>query len=94
MSRDLIPPHHPVITPDAREAEEHLYKSVPVGALIRTWYESYLLLPPPRWQITAFFTSDGERVSGRTSYRRPASLRAWARILPKVAAKWWKRWTA
>jgi hypothetical protein len=84
--------HHPVITPDADEADEKHWRRTAVGEQIKSAWQAYILLPQPHWRISAFYTSDREVVSGRTSYRAPNSLKAWCSVLPELTRKWVRRW--
>lgn len=69
------------------------WRRVSVNELVRTHYETYLLLPRPHWALGSFFTSDGYRNRGVTHYRAPASLSAWASLVAPLARKWWFRFT-
>lgn len=89
-----LPPDQPVINMDASDLGESHWRRVNVGELIKTHYQAYVLLPPAGWRLSVFFTSDNQKVTGRTHYRAPASLRAWLQVLPEVVRKWYKRLTS
>ena len=83
-----------VVGIDADTLDERHWKRLSIGTLIRAMDQAYILMPPfPGWRMSCFFASDGQRVTGRTTYRRPASLRAWLSIALPLARKLWKRWT-
>ncbi len=94
MSPTLYPPEPqlPVFNVDAELLDERNWRRVSTGGVVRTHFQAYLLLPQGGWQLTSFFTSDGQKVTGRTAYRSPTSLKAWLSIARPLAAKWWNRW--
>ncbi len=77
-----LPPHIPVVTVDADTVDERHYRRLQVGEVVRPWCEAYLLMPTPHWRLASCV---GDKVSGRTAYRAPISLRAWVRILFTLA---------
>ncbi len=90
---DPLPDHQPVVAIDAQGLDEAHWERLSVGDCVRTADQFFRLMPPTGWVIGSFFTSDKQKVTGRTTYRRPASVRAWLEVAPQVARKLWQRWT-
>ncbi len=84
-----LPPYQPIVGANAQELDESHYERLNINDLIRTYDQCYLLVPSPHWVISSFFPKDKQKVTGRTTYRRPNSLRAWVQIAPQVAGKVW-----
>ncbi len=83
----------PVVGVDADTLDERHWRRMSIGEPIVTACQAFCFMPPNTgWHISAFFTSDDQKVTGRTSYRAPASFKAWWEIAPQVIGKWWARW--
>ncbi len=90
-----LPPYQPVVAVDANTLDERHWRRVSVGEVVHTHWQAYLLISGPGggWQLTSFWTKDGQRVTGRTVYRAPASLSAWLSLAAPLVRKWWARLT-
>jgi hypothetical protein len=85
-----LPPHlhhESVFTVDSQMLDERNWKRLPAGTLIRSFDQFFLLMPPAGWAMSNFVAADGQRVTGRTVYRRPRSLRAWLTVALPAARK-------
>lgn len=90
-----LPPHlgqHPIVGLDDDQIGRG-WRRVAIGEVVKTHYETWLLLPHPHWALGAFFTSDGYRNKGVTHYRAPSSVRAYLSVALPCARKWWARLT-
>lgn len=83
----------PVVSVDADTLDERRWRRVAPGEQVKTWFQAYILMPPRAgWRLSTFWTSDNQRVTGRTAYRAPSSLTAWCEVVPQVTAKAWRHW--
>lgn len=86
-------PSHESIVPIEDSDIGRGWRRVATGEPIKTWMEAFILFPPAGWRLSSFFTSDKQYVTGRTVYRSPASIAAWASLIAPLARKWWDSWT-
>lgn len=78
-----LPSNLPVLDLDDKEIGAG-WRRVSVGETVRPWFEVFLLVPGPHWALTS---CAGDKVSGRSHYRAPASLGAWCRVLWALARR-------
>ncbi len=87
-----LPLYQPVITLDDEQIGRG-WRRVAVDEVVKTYFQSYLLIPQPHWALTSFYTDKGIKVTGRTHYRAPASFGAWLSVAWPVLCKVVRRWT-
>lgn len=66
------------------------WRRVSIGEPIKSSYQAFTFAPgarKPEWRLSSFYSAEGEKVTGRTHYRAPASVRAWLSVLPRLAIK-------
>lgn len=74
------------------EEMEPGWRKVPVGALVKTWYQAFSLFPRPEWKLCAYMSSERFINQGFANYRAPASLGAWVIVLCALPRKLYRRW--
>ncbi len=89
---DPLPTYQPVIGLDDGQIGTG-WRRVAVDEVVKTYFQSYLLVPRGHWALTSFYTKQGVKVSGRSHYRAPASLSAWLSVAWPVLCKLVCRWT-
>ncbi len=91
-----LPPHpgqESIVPIDAQVLDEAHWRRLSVGELIRAMDQAYVLMPPAGWRMSCFVAAHGQKVTGITVYRRPASLRAWLSVawpaFVKIVSRRW-----
>lgn len=76
----------PALTPDYTPG----WRTLAVGATVRTWHQVYAYAPYLHWRLTSYWTKDGLINDGKATYRVPASAGAWWEVAWQVVAKMWR----
>lgn len=82
-------PNRPVVEPV--DVDSSGWRVPSINETIKTHWMVYSFAPPkPRWKLSAYYTSEGVKHLGYSSYRVPNSIGTWAQVLPKLIVKLWK----
>jgi len=82
-----MPPNLPVAIPEEVGAG---WRRVDIGERVRSHYQSLCFAPSVGWRLTV---CPGIVHDGRTTYRRPASVRAWFTVAAQMVRKFWRKLT-
>lgn len=90
---DQLPRDQPVATPDDPSPG---WRRINLGEVVRSYDQVWAWMPRPHWRLSSYYTAEGLVHDGKATYRRPASVRAWANVLFPVIAKvvegYWRYW--
>lgn len=82
-------PNRPVSEPD--DVNLKGWRVPSIGETIKTYWMVFSFAPPrPRWKLSAYYTNEGVKHLGHSSYRVPNSVGAWIKVLPQLIVKLWK----
>jgi hypothetical protein len=84
------PVDHPIVCPDD-DGEARHWRRLSIGEHVKGYDQCYAFAPKVGWRLSSFHTSERLVHDGRSTYRRPRSLRAWATVALPFARKLWRR---